>query len=71
MGVAAISLFLKDAGQKRAYVQTFSFSLILHIVGKNEEKVEGGGLRIDDATAAFAAWLRQLPVHLVNPTSSN
>ena len=42
----------------------------IDIVGKNEEKVEGGGLRIDDATAAFAAWLRQLPVHLVNPSSS-
>jgi len=50
MGVAAISLFLKDAG-------------------KNEEKVEGGGLRIDDATAAFADWLRQLPVHLVKLAS--
>ena len=42
----------------------------IDIVGKNEEKVEGGGLRIDDATAAFATWLRQLPVHLVNPSSS-
>ena len=35
-------------------------------VGKNEEKVEGGGMKVDDATAAFAAWLRQLPAHLVN-----
>ena len=40
-------------------------------VGKNEEKVEGGGMRVDDATAAFADWLRQLPAHLVNLCSSN
>ena len=38
--------------------------------GKNEEKVEGGGMKVDDATAAFAAWLRQLPAHLVNSFNS-
>ena len=39
--------------------------------GKNEEKVEGGGMKVDDATAAFAAWLRQLPAHLVNSCNNN
>ena len=75
MGVAAISLFLRDAGQKMTTVLTIYFAWLSLVdfvhVGKNEEKVEGGGMRVDDATAAFADWLRQLPAHLVNLCSSN
>ena len=61
MGVAAISLFLRDAGHN-FFPQYFTDS---GHVGKNEEKVEGGGMKVDSATAAFADWLRQLPAHLV------
>jgi len=43
-GVAAISLFLRDAGK-------------------------GSGRRIDDAAAAFAAWLRELQAHQVKLAS--